>query len=36
MFRKIFAILGRAIVGGLDIAILGTGTPIAHAEVQMN
>ena len=36
MFRKIFAIVGAVIAGGLGIAILGTGTQVAHAGVQLN
>lgn len=36
MFRKIFAIVGAVIAGGLGIAILETGTQIAHAGIKIN
>jgi hypothetical protein len=36
MFRKIFAIVGALIAGGLGIAVLSTGTQVAHAGIQMN
>lgn len=36
MFRKIFAIVGAIIAGGLGVAILGTGTQVAHAGIQIN
>jgi len=35
MFRKIFAIVGAVIAGGLGIAILGTASQ-AHASLTMN
>ena len=36
MFRKIFAIVSGIIAGGLGIAILGTGTQVAHAGISAN
>jgi hypothetical protein len=35
MFRKIFAIVGAIIAGGLGIAILGTAAPV-HAGMILN
>lgn len=36
MGKKILAIVGALIGGGLGIAILGTGTQVAQAGVQFN
>jgi hypothetical protein len=34
--RKMLAIIGALIAGGLGIALISSGTQLAHAGVQLN
>ena len=36
MTKKIFAIIGALIGGGLGIALISSGTQMAHAGILMN